>query len=246
MVRLHTPLSSLSDCSFDPYVASLAYTCLVSDPFLSDSYLTRCSWYLSCLIARQGWTLLTARTDTTKLPDGRRCPAFALALRCHRPPTPDLDSRRNSGEEKRRDPAGGAGRVVREALLVIRGTTEAQDWSINMEEAPVPFVYIPTRTTPPPRSDAATAGAGTDATTAATGTGGEVQGHVHAGMHKGATGILDCYGLRTALLTLAAKVMCVATSPTPLPLSYRLPRHSLSYAAHLSFTRGWFGHRGIN
>jgi hypothetical protein len=131
--------------------------------------------------------------------------------------------------------------VLREALLVIRGTTEAQDWSINMEEAPVPFAYIPTRTTPPPPpADAATAGAGTDATTAgaAAATGAEVQGHVHAGMHKGATGILDCYGLRTALLTLAAKVIHIV--PTP------LPRRSLSYAAHLSFTRGWCGHRGTN
>jgi pimeloyl-ACP methyl ester carboxylesterase len=96
---------------------------------------------------------------------------------------------------------------VREALLVIRGTTEAQDWSINMEEAPVPFVYIPTRTTPP-RTDATSAGA-------ATATGGEVCGHVHAGMHKGATGILDCYGLRTALLTLAAKVTLIVSAPPP-------------------------------
>jgi hypothetical protein len=193
---------------------------------------------------------LTARTNTTKLPDGRRCPAFALALRCHRPPTPDLDSRSNSGEEKRRDPAGTAGRVVREALLVIRGTTEAQDWSINMEEAPVPFAYIPTRTTPPPRTDAATGAdtdATTDATTAATGAGGEVHGHVHAGMHKGATGILDCYGLRTALLTLAAKVMSIHTSPTPLPPTSHPHPHTAS--PHPSFTLArWTGvqtdHRG--
>ena len=48
-----------------------------------------------------------------------------------------------------------------------------------------------------------------------------MQGHVHAGMHKGATGILDCYGLRTALLTLAAKVTHIVStplSPSPLPL----------------------------
>ena len=33
-------------------------------------------------------------------------------------------------------------RPEREALLVIRGTTETADWSINMEEAPLPFEYL--------------------------------------------------------------------------------------------------------
>ena len=39
------------------------------------------SWYLSRIIQREGWTLLDAMNDAMKLPDGTKCPAFALAAR---------------------------------------------------------------------------------------------------------------------------------------------------------------------
>ena len=72
----HTPLSSLFD-----YLSYLV-PYLESDPSLSDPYLIRCSWYLSCLIARQGWTLLTARTDTTKVMCVATSPTPLPLLRC--------------------------------------------------------------------------------------------------------------------------------------------------------------------
>jgi hypothetical protein len=43
------------------------------------------SWYLSQIIRRQGWSLLMCINDSSKLPDGSKCPAFALVTRCFRP-----------------------------------------------------------------------------------------------------------------------------------------------------------------
>ncbi len=40
------------------------------------------SWYLSQIIRRQGWSLLMCINDSTKIPDGSKCPAFALVTRC--------------------------------------------------------------------------------------------------------------------------------------------------------------------
>jgi hypothetical protein len=44
------------------------------------------SWYLSQIIRRQGWSLLMCISDTTKIPDGSKCPAFALVTRSFHPP----------------------------------------------------------------------------------------------------------------------------------------------------------------
>jgi len=40
------------------------------------------SWYLSQIIRRQGWSLLMCINESTKIPDGSKCPAFALVTRC--------------------------------------------------------------------------------------------------------------------------------------------------------------------
>ena len=45
------------------------------------------SWYLSQIIRRQGWTLLMCINESTKIPDGSKCPAFALVTRCFYPHT---------------------------------------------------------------------------------------------------------------------------------------------------------------
>lgn len=40
------------------------------------------SWYLSQIIRKQGWSLLMCINDSSKIPDGSKCPAFALVTRC--------------------------------------------------------------------------------------------------------------------------------------------------------------------
>lgn len=45
------------------------------------------AWYLSQIIRRQGWSVLMCINDSTKIPDGRKCPAFTLVTRCFRPPS---------------------------------------------------------------------------------------------------------------------------------------------------------------
>ena len=78
------------------------------------------------------------------------------------------------------DPASGR----KEAALCVRGTQSASDWSINLNEDPAPFAYC--------------AGAGVDAEYLS------VVGHVHRGMHEGALGILDEYGLRRHVTDLSS------------------------------------------
>jgi hypothetical protein len=39
------------------------------------------SWYLSNLLKHQRYTLLLSINETIKLPDGRKCPAFAIVGR---------------------------------------------------------------------------------------------------------------------------------------------------------------------
>lgn len=43
------------------------------------------SWYLGQIIRRQGWTLLMCVNESSKIPDGSKCPAFALVTRCFHP-----------------------------------------------------------------------------------------------------------------------------------------------------------------
>lgn len=55
------------------------------------------SWYLSQIIRRQGWSLLMCINDSSKIPDGSKCPAFALVTRCFRTPSTS-SSGNNDGE----------------------------------------------------------------------------------------------------------------------------------------------------
>lgn len=74
-------------------------------------------WYLSRIIKPQGWTLLVCINDTRRIPDGSKCPAFALVVR------------------------GGVDGKKKEAMLVVRGSKSAMDWAINFEESLSPFEY---------------------------------------------------------------------------------------------------------
>ena len=113
--------------------------------------------------------MLYGCNENTKLPDGRHCPAYALAVRYTARWWREKDG--NGGDGGGNGNIGGEGssssdsniggnsgddsgsggdisstgfgkRPEREALLVIRGTTEIGDWSINMEEDPLPFEYL--------------------------------------------------------------------------------------------------------
>ena len=108
--------------------------------------------------------MLYGCNENTKLPDGRHCPAYALAVRYTAKwwrekhgnggdggdgSSGDGNNGVNSGESSSGSSSGGdvpssgfGKRPEREALLVIRGTTEIGDWSINMEEEPLPFEYL--------------------------------------------------------------------------------------------------------
>ena len=119
--------------------------------------------------------------ETTKLPDDKRCPAFALAVR--------------------NEPSEGDGTQsnVKEAVLVIRGTKSSMDWTINLDEEALAYTYIAGG----PDFSA------TLSSSAATATNPRevvpVEGRVHSGMLRAAKGILDDYGLRSVLIDLIAR-----------------------------------------
>lgn len=91
--------------------------------------------------------------ETTKLPDGRKCPAFALAVRS----TTLADTNNEENENKnyknenkngtknsrdgKKDRKSNFKHPCKEALLVIRGTNCTLDWSINMDEVGLPFTF---------------------------------------------------------------------------------------------------------
>jgi hypothetical protein len=91
--------------------------------------------------------------ETTKLPDGRKCPAFALAVRnttVTDTNNEENEDRNNKNENKNGKKNSRDGKKVRkskikhsckEALLVIRGTNCTLDWSINMDEVGLPFTF---------------------------------------------------------------------------------------------------------
>eukprot|EP01037_Dinobryon_pediforme_P040431 gene40431-49549_t len=74
------------------------------------------SWYLTKLVKRQGWTVLMCIHETTKLPDGLKCPAFAVVTRV----------RENDDATRPRK--------IKEAMIVVRGSMSPMDWTINLEE----------------------------------------------------------------------------------------------------------------
>jgi hypothetical protein len=93
--------------------AQWLYTAVLPAPHDNNDWS---SWYLSNMIKHQGWSLLMNINDTTKLPDGKKCPAFAIVARTQRDPkNPKLI-------------------LHKEAMLVIRGSQSTMDWSINFEE----------------------------------------------------------------------------------------------------------------
>lgn len=72
------------------------------------------AWYLSRIIEPEGWQLIASNVDSIEMPDGSLCPAFALVVR--------------NG-------------TAREALLVIRGSSNLTDWRINVTRNVTTFSY---------------------------------------------------------------------------------------------------------
>jgi hypothetical protein len=97
--------------------ASWLYNCVLREP---HDTLEWSSWYLQKLIYPHGWKVLFCMNETTKLPDGSKCPAFALVARTN-----------------------GIGGLTngKEALLVIRGSVSIMDWGINLKENPMSYTY---------------------------------------------------------------------------------------------------------
>jgi hypothetical protein len=111
-------------------------------------------------------TLLVSINEATKLPDGTRCPAFALVVRDRGKDLRDVEKERGKEKEKesrsdgdedqegdvsvgaagtqkksRSKKTGARSKGLRECLLVIRGTASSMDWSINMDDLSVPLSY---------------------------------------------------------------------------------------------------------
>jgi len=80
-----------------------------------DNNVAMCAWYLTKLVRRNKWCVLCCNNTTTKLPNGKLCPGFALLAR-------------NMGGKK-------------EAVLSIRGSLSTKDWGINLNEAAVKYTY---------------------------------------------------------------------------------------------------------
>lgn len=103
--------------------AQWLYLCRLPPPHEDTDWS---SWYLSKIVSRQGYTVLMCVNETTKLPDGTKCPAFALLVRTRKART----GKQDSAQKKRR-----------EALLIIRGSASTLDWSINLEESMIHYAY---------------------------------------------------------------------------------------------------------
>lgn len=158
------------------------------------------SWYLTRLAAGQEWTVLASMTESLKLADSSKCPAFALFARRRRvtnigsrPYLPhdtlipdELKSYFDS--TSRWDDNCKDATWEQEAVLCIRGTSEAIDWSINLDESPKDFSFC---------LSALTEGSNFDFDKCS------VQGFVHRGIYQGATAILDSCNMRRFLSDLS-------------------------------------------
>ena len=80
-----------------------------------DNNVAMCAWYLTKLVRRNRWCVLCCNNTTTKLPNGKLCPGFALLAR-------------NVGGKK-------------EAVLSVRGSMSTKDWGINLNEAAIKYTY---------------------------------------------------------------------------------------------------------
>jgi hypothetical protein len=154
------------------------------------------SWYLTKLVKRQGWTVLMCIHETTKLPDGLKCPAFAVVTRV-----------RENGDATRP-------RKIKEAMIVVRGSMSPMDWTINLEEDvhdDYQYAYFhPSLTTQFCEAvSEESKGVSVD---------GHVryqQGYIHKGMHDSAMALLDGYNVRaqiSRLIQAGYDVKCVGHS----------------------------------
>lgn len=121
---------------------------------------------------------MACHNETTLLPNGVKCPAFALLVR-NKTNSPVNDASSSMGVKV----AGfDASSYNKECVLTIRGTISAMDWTINIKEDIEPFTYY-------------LASPGKDHSS--------VQGFVHGGMYQGVLGILDSYGVRNIIASFA-------------------------------------------
>eukprot|EP00603_Paraphysomonas_imperforata_P006995 CAMPEP_0114424922 /NCGR_PEP_ID=MMETSP0103-20121206/6954_1 /TAXON_ID=37642 ORGANISM="Paraphysomonas imperforata, Strain PA2" /NCGR_SAMPLE_ID=MMETSP0103 /ASSEMBLY_ACC=CAM_ASM_000201 /LENGTH=672 /DNA_ID=CAMNT_0001593711 /DNA_START=38 /DNA_END=2053 /DNA_ORIENTATION=+ len=128
--------------------AQWLYSAKLPEPHDEDDWT---SWYLSRIVSKDGWSLV-AVSPSASVHFGAKCPAFALVVRQH--PVTNKP----------------------EAILAIRGTQSAVDWSINVDDKMVPYTYH-------------------------SGQYGEkaVQGSVHKAMMEGALKILDTFAMRECI-----------------------------------------------
>jgi hypothetical protein len=106
------------------------------------------SWALSRQVSRQKWSVLMCINETTKLPNGNKCPAFALLARNNSclennggEQGEDWNSSSNSSNTNsnnnihKKAGTGDDEGERKEALLIIRGSSSTLDWSINFQES---------------------------------------------------------------------------------------------------------------
>jgi len=108
--------------------ASYLYTSRMSKPHQANEWS---EWYLSKLVRRDGWTVISCYNSPIKLADGTYRPGFAVLCRdersvIHRPasinPNPLQCTRK-------------------EVLICIKGSTDILDWGINLNETPEEINY---------------------------------------------------------------------------------------------------------
>lgn len=157
------------------------------------------SWYLTKLVKRQGWTVLMCIHETTKLPDGFKCPAFAVVTRVRDTGT---------GHDASRP------RKIKEAMIVVRGSMSPMDWTINLEEDvhdDYQYAYFHPSLTTQFCEAVSDDSKGVSAD-------GHVlyqQGYIHKGMHDSAMALLDGYNVRaqiSRLIQAGYDVKCVGHS----------------------------------
>ena len=92
-------------------VAQWMYCAVLPEPHISNDWS---AWFLSRVIGVDGWTLLACVNETSRLPDGKNCPSFALAVR-------DQPSK--------------------EVVLSIRGSASTGCWAINAKYKCADFFF---------------------------------------------------------------------------------------------------------
>lgn len=128
--------------------AEWLYSSKLPEPHDEDNWS---SWYFSRIVGKEGWSVIAVSPSAT-VHYGTKCPAFALVVREH-PLT-----------------------KAREAILAIRGTQSAVDWSINIDDKMRPYTY---------RSGQFGENA--------------IEGSVHHAMMEGALKILDVFSMRECI-----------------------------------------------